>query len=85
MGGNCGALPASFAKDVAAAEKARDASFDRALAGKKLTPWSGAVHVHTMGGEDDDLPPQNAANRADIEVIDVGSGEPYSPPRVEPD
>lgn len=81
-GGSCEALPASFAKEVAAAEKARDASFAKALAAKKLTPWTGMVAIHE-GGDEEAPRHQRPAASSGRQMIAIGSGEPGSSPTVE--
>jgi hypothetical protein len=69
----CGPLPADLPAKTAAAEKARDASYEKALAAKKLGPWTGSTRIYADRG----MPP-----RTDVQLIDLGS-HAYEAPTVE--
>lgn len=86
LAGDCTGLPASFDKDVARATKARDTSFAKALAAKKLVRFTGQMTMRPDGDEDGPVrprrPPPKAA-KPGAQEIDIGYGEPYSAPTVE--
>jgi hypothetical protein len=75
----CGPLPADLPAKTAAAEKARDASYEKALAAKKLGPWTGSSRIYSDRGQYDTAatPP-----RPDVQLIDLGS-HAYTAPTVE--
>jgi hypothetical protein len=76
----CGPLPADLPARTTAAEKARDASYAKALADKKLTAWTGAVRIYSTG--DGYAAPPAKPRSPDVQVIDVGTGT-YTAPTVE--
>jgi hypothetical protein len=77
----CAPLPTSFNRDVAAAQKARDAAFARALAAKKLVPWRGIVAVRDTEGHQPSL--TAPAPTPGGPLIDLGSVDALSKPDVE--
>ncbi|HEU4613478.1 MAG TPA: hypothetical protein VFS15_15410 [Kofleriaceae bacterium] len=76
----CGPLPANLPKQIAAAEKARDASYAKALADKKLAAWTGTPRIHASGNRY--TGPVLTPPSPDVQVIDVGIGA-YTAPTVE--
>jgi len=76
----CGPLPADLPAKTAAAEKARDASYAKALTDKKLSAWTGPVKIYSNG--DGYAAPPAKPSSPDVQVIDVGSSA-YTAPTVE--
>lgn len=83
LAGDCTGLPKSFDKDVARATKARDASFAKALAAKKLVRFTGKTSMRPDGDEDGPVRPRRPPPKPGAQEIDIGYGEPYSAPTVE--
>lgn len=87
LAGDCTGLPKSFDKDVARATKARDASFAKALAARKLVRFTGKTSMRSDVDDEEGVRPHRtlpkAAAKPGTQEIEIGYGEPYTAPIVE--